>query len=75
MTTYYIAFYANLYIGNDKHIAENIVEIIPLNADNEPEAFVEYLDAIFDGIGVDIEHASSMIVAEENLPTETLALI
>lgn len=75
MTTYYIAFYANLYVGDGKHVAENIVAAIPLDAENEPEAFVEYIDAIFAGIGADIDHASSMIVAEEDLPVEYLALI
>lgn len=73
--TYYIVFHENLFIGDSKHVPENIVEIIPLEAETEDAAFAEFLDAIFDGIGSDIEFASSMIVAENDLPTETLALI
>jgi hypothetical protein len=72
---FYIVFHANLYVGTDSHIAENIVEMIPLNADNKDDAFAEFLDALFDGIAKDIEFESAMVMAEDEIPTEALALL
>lgn len=73
--TYYIVFNKEFYIGTESDFPENVAEIIALDSDNEKDALSEMLDLLFDGIGADIDFTVVHMTAEEDLPTETLALI
>lgn len=73
--TYYIVFNKEFYIGTESDFPENVAEIIALDSETEKEALSEMLDLLFDGIGADIEFSVVHMTAEEDLPTETLALI
>ena len=53
----------------------HVAEIIALDSDNEKDALSEMLDLLFDGIGADIDFTVVHMTAEEDLPTDTLALI
>lgn len=73
--TYYIVFNKEFYIGTETDFPENVAEIIALDSETEKGALSEMLDLLLGGIGEDIEFTVVHVTAEEDLPTETLALV